>query len=465
MADEALDYSYRYPFPSAAELAGGAGRLRLATANVGAAGAPAPHFFRGRLRQPAAAAQLLLGVAQVAQSRFYTPPGMLQRILREADPVVTAGGDRLRFEAFSLCCGVYARADLLPAALDGEIMGRGTTNVDFNAPFRAALSRIERDDRVELAVGSEAVALTHDGAALEERKVKLPQRWLKGFVEAQSYGPRLTLHHEIPGPAARRFLAGLSAAVKAKDRCWLAVEGPQPRLSQRAAPGMLAVGGIGRLTLLAPLARQARSLKIYGDAESGVTAWVLALEGARFELLLSPEAGRGFSGEGQVLSALAEGAQGGETALAAVRAALAWQAQLTPESLADRVAAAPAAIAAALANLGSQGLVGYDLGAGCHFHREMPFDLAAVVKLHPRLARAEALLAEDAVEIVSPPGAETLEAYVKSGDVEQRVVLTAAGDRCSCPWFNRKGGAAGPCKHVLAVRMARDAAAKPSKCR
>jgi predicted nucleic acid-binding Zn finger protein len=47
--------------------------------------------------------------------------------------------------------------------------------------------------------------------------------------------------------------------------------------------------------------------------------------------------------------------------------------------------------------------------------------------------------------------------------VEHRVVLAAGGDRCSCPWFNRTGGAAGPCKHVLAAQMARDAAAGKGK--
>ena len=461
MADKAVDHSYRYPFPSAAELAGGEGRLRLATSNPDRAASP--YFFRGKLRDPVEAAQLLLGVAKVAQSRFYTPPGMLQRILREADPVVTSGGDHLRFEAFSLCCGVYARADLLPEALSGEIMGRGTTNVDFNPPFRAALSQIRAGDQVTLAVGGEALELAREGDTIEERKVKLPKRWLKGFVEAQSYGSRLSLWQEIPAPAARRFLAGLSAAVKAKDRCWLVMQGRQPRLSQRSASEALAVGGIGRLKLLEPLARQAKSLTIYAGEENQVTAWVLDFGSARFEVLLSPEAGRGFSGEGQVLNALARDRAAEGSALARVRAVLAWQAKLSAESLANQVNAGATEIEAALASLGSQGLVGYDLSEGAYFHREMPFDLGAVVKLHPRLSGAETLLAADAVEIVSPPGAEILEAYVKSGELEHRVLQTQDGYRCSCPWFNRTGGGAGPCKHMLAVQMLQAAATLKEK--
>ena len=465
MTATAVDFSYRYPYASTAELLDGAGRLHLATSGGGTAGpALSPFFFQGQLTEPAKAAPLLLAVAKVAQTRFYTPPAMVQRILREADPVVTSGGDHLRFEAFSLCCGVYARADLLPSALVGQVTGRGTTNVDFNPPFRAALSQIKKGDRVALNVGREGLELTRDCGSVEERKVKLPKRWLKGFVEAQSYGRDLALRHEIPAPEARRFLASLSANVKAKDRCALVVAGRQLRLSQRPNPEALTVGGIGRLKLLEPLARQAQSLRIYASPEHFVTAWVLDFGSARFELLLSPEAGRGFSGEGQVLTALVT--DDGTTALARMRAALAWQATLSPTALAQQIEATPSAIDTALASLGSQGLVGYDLSEGAYFHREMPFDLSAVVKLHPRLQGAETLVEAGAVEIVNQSaGIETkvqVEAYVRSGDLEHRVVLDGRDHRCSCPWYNRTAGASGPCKHVLAVQMHCQAhAAKP----
>ncbi|MFC7110966.1 hypothetical protein ACFQQB_67560 [Nonomuraea rubra] len=83
--------------------------------------------------QAAPAAASLLGVADVALARYHQPqsrPGWVR------DPVVTCNGDRLRFESFSACGGVYARLDLLNGALDGEVFDRGTTNVDVNAPLR-----------------------------------------------------------------------------------------------------------------------------------------------------------------------------------------------------------------------------------------------------------------------------------------------------------------------------------------
>ena len=93
----------------------------LATSGGRTATGPAAHpvFFDGFLGHPEQAAAALLAVAKVARTRFYTPPGMVAAILRAADPVVTSNGDRLRFESFSACCGVYARYDALPGSLDG----------------------------------------------------------------------------------------------------------------------------------------------------------------------------------------------------------------------------------------------------------------------------------------------------------------------------------------------------------
>jgi hypothetical protein len=51
-------------------------------------------------------------LADVAASR-YADLGVAAR-LAALDPVVTASGDRLRFESFSACNSVYARLDLLP---------------------------------------------------------------------------------------------------------------------------------------------------------------------------------------------------------------------------------------------------------------------------------------------------------------------------------------------------------------
>src|SRR5688572_1666307 len=156
MATVALDYTYRYSQPSALLSEGDLERLFLATTS---APETSPLFFRGTLRQPRRTADLLLALSRVVRTRFHVPPAMLARILAEADPVVTCSEDRLRFEGFSSFCSVYARVDLLPDALDGALLGHGTTNVDFNPPMRAALAGIREREPVRLSVGAAEVEL------------------------------------------------------------------------------------------------------------------------------------------------------------------------------------------------------------------------------------------------------------------------------------------------------------------
>ena len=201
-----LDYVYRYAQPSALTLNDAMERLFLATTS---APERTPLFFQGALRQPRRTADLLLALSRVVRTRFHTPPAMLARMLAESDPVVTCSEDRVRFEGFSSCCGVYARVDLLPDALDGMLLGHGTTNVDFNAPMRAALAQVREREPVRLSVGTAEIELGRESGAVVERKVPLPVRWLKGFVEAQAHQSRMSLRFDIGGGEARRFLRSL----------------------------------------------------------------------------------------------------------------------------------------------------------------------------------------------------------------------------------------------------------------
>lgn len=103
------------------------------------------------------------------------------------DPIVTAGNDRLRFEGFSNCAGVYARVDVLPDGHDGEFLENGTTNVDFNAGMISALGSISKQEKVVMSVGPKEVGLYNKGEKVIERKVPLPVKWIKGLTTVQIY--------------------------------------------------------------------------------------------------------------------------------------------------------------------------------------------------------------------------------------------------------------------------------------
>jgi hypothetical protein len=457
MSGAALDYTYRYAFASELATTREKPRLRLATCD-GAGGHP--YYFKGKLTQPRRTAELLRGLVRVVQSRFHIPPALLQRILLAADPVVTAGGEILHLEAFSACCSTYARLDLLPPSLDGEFFSRGTTNVDFNAPMRAALAKIREPDEIFLSVGADSLTLEKAADKIVERKVSLPLRWLKGFVEVQAYQARMRRCLEIVGSQACYFFRSLPRR-NLRQASWVVPAGPGLRLSQCAAKDGVCVGGIQRLGVLENLSRDARQLRVYSEPATQTSAWELVFPEARFFLVLSPEVWRGFSGEGQVLNDLASTEW--ESTLPRVRAALKWESKIDVAALHERSSAPVAAITAALGVLGSRGLVGYDLAEGAYFQRELPFDLSRMDSLQPRLRDARTLVAGGGIAILRREE-DYLEALVPGSGVEHRVRLTTAGARCTCPWFAKHQGMRGPCKHVLAVQILSEDQSEMAPC-
>ncbi|MBX9950299.1 MAG: hypothetical protein K2Y39_14110 [Candidatus Obscuribacterales bacterium] len=445
-----VDYAYAYPFESRLREVSGGRHLALATCGGTEKN---PYFFQGRLVHARRSADLLLTCSEISRTRFYSP-NEIRRFVFGADPVVTSGGERLRFEAFSLCCGVYARVDLRPNAIEGEFFGRGTTNVDFNAPMRAALVSISNSEKVGLNVGEEVVELERGSEKVVERKVKLPVRWLKGFVEVQAHQSNLKPAFEVSGEEARRFFSSLP---KQKPRekgsvSYVVPAGAGMRMTPRETAQAVCVGAPGRLKVLEQLLRYATKLRVYGG-DNGVSGWELFLDDASFHLVLSPDASRGFSGEGQVLSQLAKERNSDE--LAKVRAALQWQACIDVKVLSGRLGFDQKGVDDALAALGARGLVGFDLADGAYFHRELPFNLELVEQLQPRLINARKLIEEKKVRITKQTQ-ENVEAYVKGTDVEHRVVITPQKAQCTCDWKSKHADERGECKHILAVEILSD---------
>lgn len=449
----ALDYTYRYVSPSQMIESGAERGLHLATfGGVSAAPAEHPFFFDGKVRAPHVAAAMLLALAKVVSTRFWMPlnPALL-------DPVVTSSEELLRFEGFSSCCGVYARADFDAPTFDAAIQGRGTTNVDFNPAMRAALAQVRQSDTVRLAVGADAVQLTRAEQAVVEKKVKLPIRWIKGFTEVQAYLPSLQPRFTIAATEAVRFLRALPRGGGPKQASWVTPLGGGLRLAQRETKDAIRITGPERIRILEPMLMHASKLTIWASADSAVSAWEVIFPLGRFSILISPELSRGFSGEGQALERLASG--GRADALPHVKASLRWQARIDLAEVCARSRLTTAEVEAALAVLGSRGLVGYDLARRAYFHRELPFEMEKVESLHPRLLDARKLIEAKQVRTVSKSGAgdaEQIEAYVQGSEVEHRVRLRLEGDTCTCPWYGKHQGDRGPCKHVLAVRLTLD---------
>ena len=445
-----VEHTYSYLAPSAVNVESGRAEVALATSG---GKSPHPFFFSGFLGSPRETSQGLLVVAEVARTRYYEPPQMVAARIRAADPVVTSNVDRLRFESFSACAGVYARLDLDPDSLDGAPAAWGTTNVDFNPPMRAALARVHDADAMLMHVGHDEVQVTTLSRLAVERKVPLPERWLKGFAEVQVASAQMLLRHELPAVEARRCLQSLPRT-KSRTVAWAIPAGKGLRLSSQPGEAAVCLAGPERLRLLERLLPFARRLRVYGPEPqrprgAEPSAWELVLDGARVVFVLSPELYRGFSGEGGVLRDLA---QADEEAVDAIAEHLHGEPVIEPTAVAEELELPRTVVWSALGALGAAGRVGFDLGASSFFHRELPYERSALEAMHPRLLGAQELVDAGAVSLAD--GSAT----VRSRDADYLVRWDDSGARCTCAWFARHRGQRGPCKHVLAVELARQRA-------
>jgi hypothetical protein len=328
-------------------------------------------------------------VAEVARTRYYEPTNMVAARIAAADPVVTSNVDRLRFESFSACAGVYARLDLEPGVLDGRPRAWGTTNVDFNPPMRAALARVHDDEAMLMHVGHDEVRVeTLEGSAVEKR-VPLPERWVKGFAEVQVASAHMVQRHELPAVEARRFLRSLPRT-RSRTVAWATPAGRGLRLSSRPSDAAACVAGPERLRLLEKLLPFAKTLRVYGpppgrDRHAEPGAWELELDGARVVFALSPELFRGFSGEGGVLADLAHA---DEQVVDEVADSLQGEPEIDVAEVSRATGIAKTSVQTALGALGAAGRVGYDLAQNAFFHRELPYDRRLLETMNPRLLGA-----------------------------------------------------------------------------
>jgi len=441
----AINHTYRFACPSSLETSETGFRLQLAAELDDK---PETGFFEGDLLEPLLTARCLRAVSDLVGTRFYIPPSMLARILREADPVATVSRSQVRFEGFSACCSTYLRHDMTGGSFEADRLNPGTTNVDFQADMRAALAKVRDKTPLKLVVHKDAVELHQPEGPIIERKVPLPVRWIKGFAEVQSHLAGMSQKFSLSRVQAQRFLRSLPRA-QADHEQWATPTPQGARLSVRVADDGVMIKGTQRLRLFESLAADAQKMDVWFNERQGSSAWVLDFDTQRLTMVLNSEPWRGFSGDGQLLSALTTT---DDPAVAAVKAQLNWADSLDPERVGDLTGHSRSSVDRALGVLAAQGLLGFDLVSGSYFHRVLPFDLTLIDKLNPRLKSADALYRKGAVALMNTSDAPAAE--VSSDGVVHQVSVRDGFSTCTCPWYAKHQGTRGPCKHVLAAEMA-----------
>lgn len=405
----------------------------------------APCFFWGNVGQPFILARCLITLSNIVKSSFNLSPFQMALL---KDPIVTAGNERLRFEGFSHCAGVYARIDVLPDGLDGEFLENGTTNVDFNQPMITALGSIRPNEKIMLSVGEKEVGLYKEEKKVIERKVPLPEKWIKGLGTVQIYLSESEKQHTFNKIQTQQLFRGMPKGVVKSDY-YLMVRGNKPMFSPVKSADAVCIGGLHRLRLLEPLLPYIDSMQVFPHANMQSTTWQLYMGNIKFSFSLSRESWRGFSGEGAVLESLTTEVPD-EWIDALDKYAYANQ-SFNGRNLAVDENLSLSTTDNITGRLAAMGLLGYDLDENEFFYRRLPFKLSRILGLNPRMKNAEKLIEGGKVEILNK-NKERTEARVQGTGVHHTVILEEDKERCTCEWFSKYQGERGPCKHVLAVK-------------
>lgn len=404
-----------------------------------------PCFFWGNVRQPFILARCLITLSNIVKSSFNLSPFQMALL---KDPIVTAGNERLRFEGFSHCAGVYARIDVLPEGLDGEFLENGTTNVDFNQPMITALGSIRPNEEIMLSVGQKEVGLYKGESKIIEKKVPLPAKWIKGLGTVQVYLSESEKRHTFNKIQTQQLFRGMPKGVVKSDY-YLIVRGNKPVFSPVKSADSVCIGGLHRLRLLEPLLPYIDGLQVFAHANMQSTTWQLNMGNIRLSFSLSRECWRGFSGEGAVLDSLISDVPD-EWIDALDKYAYANQ-SFNPGRLTLEENISFDNVKNSTGRLAAMGLLGYDLNDREFFYRRLPFKLSRIIGLNPRIKNAEKLIEDGKVEILNN-NKERTEARVRGTGVHHTVIIQEEKERCTCEWFSKYQGERGPCKHVLAVK-------------
>ena len=402
-----------------------------------------PCFFYGNIVQPFILAHCLVALSKVVQSSFTVNWAAVR------DPIVTAGNDRLRFEGFSGCAGVYARVDVMPDGHTGEFLDCGTTNVDFNQPMLNALNMTAQTDRLTMSVGAKEMGIYTDKAKAVERKVPLPGKWIKGLTTVQIYQSQAVCRYRFSRMQLLQLFQSMPKGAPKLD-FYLQTRGNTPVFSPIPSANAICIGGIQRLRLLEPLLPLADELHVFAHPDDQITIFTFYLGTLKFSLSLSRDCYRGFSGEGAALDSLMDDVP--EEWVSAIDNYSCSNQQFNADLFAIEHGIDRKLVGQLTSRLAAMGLLGFDLDENSFYYRRLPFKLERIMKLNPRAANALKLIDGDRIQLVSV-SSERVEALV-TGDTGTRhtVVLDTHQERCTCQWNSKHQGERGACKHILAVK-------------
>ncbi|WP_435011631.1 SWIM zinc finger family protein [Tundrisphaera lichenicola] len=407
------------------------------------------------------------------------------------DPVITVHPDQVLFEVFSKDEGAYAKLGVDREAFEAAASPTfGTTNIDFSQTLFQGLQQMRSYRETRLSIGPEGVkfATTSAGEVLE-KQIRVPDSWLRGFLQVQSSAalPRdrfslspidlynalrhLRMHADrkgqrrglrielVPGEAPRLVLEPWNEVIPASAGTFAGKKARVVRLWGRR-----------RLSLLRRFLPFAEEVEVHVLGSGLPSFWVLRAPGMSLTLGLTGFTAANWSKALDFDLLLPRKAEATTRPLEAVLAHLAKHWSAGSGELARVTKLEWSALTEALQLGCQQGRIMYDLAGDVYRLRPLtdaPIDPTRLEFRDHRERTAHDLVARrDAVKIVAEnriprTGLElTGQVIVAEDRREYRPQLLLSDEgmaikaECTCAAFRKQGLKAGPCVHLIALRMA-----------
>ncbi len=404
----------------------------------------------------------------------------LFRHLVPCDPVITVAPDTVFFEAFSKDESSYGCLYVERDAFRGEAgSGMGTTNVDYSLGLYEHFQTLRSYRPARLLVDPTGFGVRVLGREdFREEKIDLPSSWLRGFGQLQAAMtlPSLTVplsrdavysilaflkrHREKTGPRCLRFkLRPGESPVVVLEPWGIGVTSGTVYRGEREEE--IKVWGRRRLFTLSRLLPQAERFEVRLLGSGLPSFWTARLPGMSFVLGLSGWTANDWT-SGANLDLLA----GSFPASAAVTAKVAHYLEASHKAslpvLQRATGESQETVLGSLNRLAKLGQVIHDFSASCYrFRCVMPEALSekALGPEPPEWTAGLALYREKGVKLGReeelPEKKRLMRGRAGNLDVEAILGPDGAFSRatCSCSHFRRFRLRAGPCRHLLALRL------------
>jgi hypothetical protein len=446
-----------------------------------------PVQFHGRVKEPLLLRQLMVAMHEVVISDF-TDPWRWAWIL---DPVITVHPDEIFFECFSGDESVYARLSAPLEAFEpaGQI-NYGTTNIDFTWALRSQLQRMRSSRHTMFTIGAggfEVATSGLGGGEHVERKVTLPQTWLKGFLQVQSALAMRPFLFEVAPTDLLTAMAvfqdqkpprpphGLRYELRPDEPIRVLVEPWDTPVTfynttYTGYARTVRVWGRKRLDLLGGVLPYADKVTIGLFGRGLPHMYICHCGPFRLTLVLSGWTKNDWAA-GSAFDQLAPRGPISAEEIATVYACLVRRLVASQREIAADTGLAAGTVQQALFKLSRAGRVIADTEARRYRLRELfaePFDLDTVFVPDPRTRIAQQLCDAGQVQLlqITPPEKnetgrrETrIEAQVVQGDHMYNALVAIDLDgrlrfgRCTCLDFQNNLMSRGPCEHLQAVHL------------